>query len=556
MRTPLRKPHWIATSVLPLTLALTVAGCAGGGDDSSSGDGSGGGVDPNGALSAFTTEPQNPLIPGNTVEQGGTKVVRALFTGLTRYDPVTGESKFAMADKIDTTDSKVYTIKIKSGWKFHDGTEVKAKNFVDAWNYTTYGPNAQLGASFFEQVQGYKDVHPADPDGDGPQKAPTPTADKLSGLKVVDDTTFQVTLYAPFSVFELKLGYTPFFPLPDSFFADEKGFEAKPIGNGPFKFVSRKPNTEIKLTRNDDYKGDDPAKFKDLTYKMYETNEAAYNAVVGGDLDFLDNIPPAGLTGGKYKQDLEGHNGSTPYMGNQTLTFPLYDPTYQNPDLRKAISLAINRQEIVDKIFDGTRIPADGWVNPAVPGYAKNQCPELCKYDPAKAKDYLAKSGFKGQIKLSTNADGGHKDWMTATCNSIKNALGLDCVYEPIPTFSETRQQITAHSMKAIFRSGWIADYPSIEDFLNQLYRTGASSNDGLYSNPKVDGLLAQADASPKVEDANKLYQEAERVLNDDMPVIPLWNQTSQFGWSDRIDHARLSSLKDLDLTTVTVKKK
>ncbi|RLK54471.1 peptide ABC transporter substrate-binding protein [Actinokineospora cianjurensis] len=556
----MRKPRWIAASVMPLALALTIAGCGGGSEDTGSGGTTGGNTgaaDADGALSAFGTEPENPLVPGNTTESGGSKVIRALFVGLTRYDPVTGESKNAVAKEIATTDSKSYKITLNSGWKFHDGTPVKAKNFVDAWNYTAYSPNGQQGASFFEQVQGYKDVHTEDPDGTaGPQKAPEPTAKEMSGLKVVDDSTFEVNLNAPFAVFPLKLGYNPFFPLPDSFFADQKAFEAKPVGNGPFKFVSRKPNAEIVLTRNDDYAGDDKAKFKDLTFKIFESNEAAYTAIVGGDLDFLDTIPPTGIAGGKYKQDLEGRNGSTPYMGNQTLTFPYYDPTYTNADLRKALSLAINRQEIVDKIFDGTRIPADGWVNPAVPGYAKGQCGDLCTYNPEKAKEYLAKSGFKGTVKLSTNADGGHKDWMTATCNSIKNALGIECLYEPIPTFAETRQKINARQMSAIFRTGWIADYPSIENFLNQLYRTGASSNDGEYTSPKLDGILARADSAPSVDEANKLYQEGERVLAEDFPVIPLWNQTAQYGWSERLDNARLSSLRELDLTSVTVKKK
>ncbi|EWC59161.1 Oligopeptide ABC transporter, periplasmic oligopeptide-binding protein OppA [Actinokineospora spheciospongiae] len=548
----MRRPRWIAASTMSLAVALTIAGCGGGAEDGADDSGAG---NADGALSAFTTEPENPLVPGNTTESGGSKAIRAMFTGLTSYDPVTGESKNAMAEDIATTDSKVFTIKIKPGWTFHDGTPVKAKNFVDAWNYTAHSTNGFQGASFFEQVAGYQDVHTSDPDGTaGPQKAPEPTAKEMSGLKVVDDTTFEVTLSAPFSVFPLKFGYNPFYPLPDAFFADPKAFEAKPIGNGPFKFVSRQANANIVMTRYDEYKGDDRPKFKDLTWKIYETNEAAYAAVVSGDLDFLDTIPPTGIVGGKYKQDLEGRNGSVPYMGNQTLAFPFYDPIYQNVDLRKAISMAINRQEIIDKIYDGTRIAADGWVNPAVPGYAKDQCGELCTFNPDKAKEYLAKSGYTGPITLVTNADGGHKDWMTATCNSIKNAIGLECTYAPIPTFAETRQAANARQLKGPYRAGWIADYPSIENFLNQLYRTDASSNDGEYSNPKLDELLAKADSAPTVEEANKLYQEGERVLAEDMPVIPLWNQTAQYGWSDRLGNARLSSLRELDLSTVTVK--
>ena len=547
----MRRPRWIAASTMSLAVALTIAGCGGGAEDGADDSGAG---NAEGALSAFTTEPENPLVPGNTTESGGSKAIRAMFTGLTSYDPVTGESKNAMAEDIATTDSKVFTIKIKPGWTFHDGTPVKAKNFVDAWNYTAHSSNGFQGASFFEQVDGYKDVHTSDPDGSaGPQKAPEPTAKEMSGLKVVDDTTFEVTLSAPFSVFPLKFGYNPFYPLPDSFFADPKAFVAKPIGNGPFRFVSRQANANIVMTRYDEYKGDDKPKFKDLTWKIYETNEAAYAAVVSGDLDFLDTIPPTGIVGGKYKQDLEGRNGSVPYMGNQTLEFPFYDPIYQNADLRKAISMAIDRKEIVDKIFDGTRIPADGWVNPAVPGYTENQCGELCTFNPTKAKEYLAKSGYTGPISLVTNADGGHKDWMTATCNSIKNAIGLECAYAPIPTFAETRQAINARQVKGIFRAGWIADYPSIENWLTPLYRTGSSSNDGLYSNPAFDAKLAEADRAPSEEKAIELYLEAERIMAPDMPVVPLWTQFTVGGRSDRLKVANLDPFRALDLDTVEV---
>ncbi|MDQ3576283.1 MAG: ABC transporter substrate-binding protein [Actinomycetota bacterium] len=552
----MRKPRLLAASAMSLALALTIAGCGGG--DSGSGDGGatgGGAGNPDGALAIYGTEPENPLVPGNTTESGGSKVTRALWTGLTTYDPATGDSTNAMAESIETTDSKVFTIKIKSGWKFHDGTEVKAKNFVDAWNHTAYSPNASQGASFFAQVQGYDDVHATDPDGAaGPQKAPEPKAKEMSGLKVVDDTTFEITLSAPFSVFPIKFGYNPFYPLPDAFFADQKKFEANPVGNGPFKFVSRKPNDNVTLTRFDDYKGDDKPKFKDLTFKIFETNEAAYTAVVSGELDFIETVPPSGIAGAKYKEDMPERNGTTPFLGNQTLAFPLYDPKWASPDLRKAISLAINREEIVAKIYDNTKPVADGWVNAATPGYAKGQCGELCKFDPVKAKEYLAKSGFTGTIELTANADGGHKDWMTATCNSIKNALGLECNYVPIPTFAETRQKVNARQMTAIYRTGWVADYPSIENFLNPIHHTGGSSNDGGYSNPTFDALLARADSAPSVDEANKLYQEAERILAVDMPVIPLWDQTTQYVWSDKADNVRLNTLRELDLTTVTVK--
>jgi oligopeptide transport system substrate-binding protein len=479
-----------------------------------------------------------------------------MFTGLITYDPETLESRKGVAESIETSDAKVFKVKLAKGWKFHDGTEVKAKNFVDAWNWTSYSPNGAQTASFFAQIQGYKDVHTEDPDGtDGPQKAPEPTAKEMSGLKIVDDYNFEVTMSEAFSAFPLAVGYSAFMPLPDSFFKDQKAFEAKPIGNGPFMYVGREPNQNVKLTRFDDYPGPDKPHFKDLTFRFFEGLEAAYAAVSSGELDFLNTVPPSGIAGGKYKTDFDGRNGSKVYMGNQTLAFPLYDAKYKNADLRKAISMAINREEITQKIFEGTRTPATGWVASSVPGYVKDQCGEFCKFDPAKAKEYLTKSGYTGGIEITSNFDGGHKEWITATCNSIKNAIGLECTPVPVAKFAEIRQKANARQMTQIYRAGWLGDFPHIQNWLAPLLATGGSSNDGEYSNPAFDAKLAEADKATSNESAFKLYQEAEKMLPNDMPTIPLWDQSSQFVWSEKIDKVRLTGLRELDFSSVIVKK-
>jgi len=154
-----RVPAWLA---VPISVAL-LAGACGGSQDSGAPAG-------DGTISIYGTEPENPLVPGNTTEVGGGKVVDALFTGLVEYDPRTAEPMNAVAESIETTDSTVYTITLKDGWTFHDGTPVTAQSFADAWNYTAYSPNAQQGASFFAQIEGFDQVNAPDPDGaDGPQ---------------------------------------------------------------------------------------------------------------------------------------------------------------------------------------------------------------------------------------------------------------------------------------------------------------------------------------------------------------------------------------------------
>nr|WP_322746675.1 ABC transporter substrate-binding protein [Saccharothrix syringae] len=505
-------------------------------------------------ITIFNTEPENPLVPGNTTEVGGSRVLDAMFTGLVEYRAEDAQPVNAMAESIETTDSKVFTVKIKPGWTFHDGTPVTAKSFVDAWNWTAYGPNATQGASFFSQIEGFDEVHPDDPDGaDGPQQAPTPAVKEMSGLKVDNDNQFTITLSEPFSVFPVTIGYEVFAPLPEAFFKDQKAFEAAPIGNGPFKFASRAVGTDIKLTRYDDYKGDDKPKFKDLTLKVYQSRESAYADLVANNLDFMEELPPNALAGKKYETDLGDRVVQRETLNMQTIAFPFYLPPYDNVELRRAISMAINREEITQRIFEGTRKPADGWVHPLMKGYKPGQCGDYCTFNEAKAKEAFAKSGYTGEIILLSNTDGGHQEWAEAVANSIKNTLGVEARFVPSTSFGEFRQKVNAHEMTGMYRAGWIADYPSIENWLTPLYRTGASSNDGLYSNPAFDAKLAEANRAPSEEKAIELYLEAERIMAPDVPTIPLWTQYTIAGKSDRLKVANLDPFRTLDLESVEV---
>ncbi|MET7989628.1 ABC transporter substrate-binding protein [Amycolatopsis sp. NPDC005232] len=533
---------WGAAAVVT-TLSLVLAACGGG----SSSSGSSGEVDPNGTFTVYGTEPQNTLIPTNTNELGGSKAVDAMFAELVAFKGDNAQPYNQMAESITTTDSKVFDIKIKQGWKFHDGTEVKAKNFVDAWNYGAYSPNGQINSTFFENIQGYDDVHPADDNA-------KPTTDKMSGLVVKGDYEFQVTLKAPFSVFATKIGYTAFAPLPDVFFKDPKAFAQHPIGNGPMKFVSRTPNVDIKLTRNDDYKGQDKVKFKDLDIKIYASQETAYQDLLSNKLDFIETLPPSALAGSKYKTDLKDNLVMGHLLGISTIAVPYYVPGYDNLDLRKAISMAIDRTQITKTVMNDTYVPADGYVSQGIEGYRPAVC-EFCKFDPTAAKAAFAKSGFKGKLTIASNADGGRKEPLVAACNSIKNVLGVECDFVPATDFGQWRSIVTGHKLTGMGRSDWSADYPSIEDFLNPIYRSGASSNDSVYTNPAVDQLLEQADSTPDKDAAIKIYQQAEDAIAKDLPSIPVWDEKGVAAKSKHTKTVTLDFRRRADYSSVEVTK-
>jgi len=522
--------------------ALLLAGCGGGGNDEKTTDTA---AKTGGSISVRGCNPENPLIAGNTSETCGGNVLDVITAKLIKYNTETAAPEMDIAESIETTDNQNFTVKLKKDYKFQDGTVVKAKNFVDAWNYTAYGPNAQLGSYFFEPIEGYADLQSEDPDGpDGPKKAPDPKAKDMSGLKVVDDNTFTIKTAAKVSNLPVRLGYTAFAPQPDAFFADPKTFGDKPIAAGPYKLDSWTKNAEIKLSKFADYSGDKKANVDNITFKIYQDSGAAYADVQANQLDVTDEIPASALIDAKYKTDLPDRNLQKPTGVIQTITTApeSVDPNY-GPEIRKAISMAIDREAIIKAIFNGTRQPATGFVAPVVDGYKPDVCGELCTFDPAKAKAQLEKAGgFKGgKMTLSYNADAAHKEWTEATCNSIKNALGVDCVATGVVDFSTFRTLIHDDKMKGMFRTGWQMDYPSIENFLTPIYAKGASSNDGHYNNPAFDAKLAEAAAATDPAESNKLYQEAEAMLVQDMASIPLWYGTTTMGWSDKVDNVKIT---------------
>ena len=222
-----------------------------------------------------------------------------------------------------------------------------------------------------------------------------------------------MVLSKPNSQFPVMLGYAAFSPLPQSFYNDPKAFGENPVGDGPFKFVSWQKNSAINLTRYDDYKGTKP-KVENVQFKLYQSLDAAYADLVANNLDVLDTIPPSALAGGAYKSDLGNRVVEQPAGVIQTVTFPLYDQRFSNAQVRQAFSMAIDRAQIVQNVFEGTRQVANGWVSPVVNGYKDNACGDACAYNATKAKQLLdSAGGFTGGITIGYNSDGGHKGGST-----------------------------------------------------------------------------------------------------------------------------------------------
>jgi ABC-type oligopeptide transport system substrate-binding subunit len=494
-----------------------------------------------GVLSSSWGDPQNPLEPANTNEVQGGKVLDMIFRGLKRYDPRTGAAENMLAERIETEDARTYTVTVKDGWTFSNGEKVTARSFVDAWNYGAGLKNNQKCAYFFGYIDGYDKVHPES----GKQ-----TADTLSGLRVTGPRTFTVRLNQSFSGFPDTLGYAAFAPLPRAFFTDHAAWLEKPVGNGPYRVKSYVRGAQMSLRTWDGYPGPDKARNRGVDLKVYTDSNTAYTDLMSGNLDLADDIPAAQLK--NVRSDLQGRYINVPAGILQTLAFPFYDGKWDKPGMEKVrtgLSMAIDRDQISRTIFRGTRTPATDWTSPVLGtegGYREGLCGEACRYDPKRAKALVKEGGGLpgGRLRLTYNADtGSHKAWVDAVCHSINNALDDDraCVANPVGTFADYRNQITQKKIAGPFRAGWQMDYPLIQNFLQPLYYTGASSNDGKWSSETFDDLVDRANAATDQATSVQLFQQAEEVVRDQMAAIPLWYQNGSAGYSGRLSGVALN---------------
>lgn len=510
---------------LAVAASLVLAACGGGSDS---------GADDN-IISSRSVEPENPLVPTNTAEVGGGNVIDQIFSGLVVYE-TDGKPRNEVAESIESDDNQTWTIKLKKGWKFTDGTEVKAKNFIDAWNYGALGTNAQAGSYFFDPIEGYSEVNPGVDENNKPL---TPKAKTMSGLKQVDDYTFTVKLSGPQSDFPLRLGYSAYVPLPDVAFKDMEAFGKDPIGNGPYKLDGKgawQRGKQISLVTNKDYNGYRKPKNDGITFKLYKEETAAYRDVQSGNLDITDNVPANELS--KYEDATDIQPISKP--GSVWQSFRInsqakhFGFNKEGNLRRQAFSRALDRKAITDKIFFGSRTPAKDFGAPVIPGYSdKIPGSEVLTFDAAEAKRLWkqadAISKWSGTFSIAYNADSDHKAWVDAVTNQLANVLGIEAEGKPYPTFPEFQTDLGERKIPTGFRAGWQADYPSLYNYLGPLYASGAAdnkgSNDNDFKNPQFDSLLEKALESDTDAGRVKNLQAAEQILFQQLPAIPLWNQ-------------------------------
>ena len=493
--------------------------------------------------------------PFNVQEDQGTQVCYQLFDSLTDYDYNAGEVVCKACTSYDANDDATqFTFHLVEGAKFHNGDPVNAEAFVRGWTRlvdpkTTDAPSDV--SYHISMVKGYDELVAG-------------TTTEFAGLSAPDENTFVVELKEPYADFPYVATHPALAPVPQAALDDYQTYFLSPIGNGAFKMDGKWEDGQyINLVRNDDYYGDKPS-IAGINFNIQKDVETAYREFQAGNLDFCD-IPTAQIDEAKstYGESEDGYTvtpGAQALFGEEPslyyLTVNNTDETMKDINLRRAISLAINRQSICDNIFMGVRAPADNMIPPGIAGYEEGVW-EYAHYDKDAAVKLLDEhypadaNGRRGvSITLSFSSDGSHKEIMEHVQADL-DAVGLDVTLDSSEWAAYLDQLQNLEYQ--IGRLGWIADYPIMDNFLYPMFYTGNGDNRSGFSDPEVDEALLAARQTVDDDERIANLQAVNKQISEAFPVIPLLFYKHNFVGGERIQEAYMDPAKKCHFESMTV---
>ncbi len=445
-----------------------------------------------------------------------------------------------LAEYVETSpDGRTYTFTLRENAKFHNGRPVTAQDVK--WSLeraTDPATESPVAGTYLSDIVGVTEKLSG-------------AATDISGVRVIDDRTVEITIDAPKSYFLAKMTY------PTGFVLDRENVEGQgndwlrqPNGTGPFKLVQYDVGEILVLKRHDEYHLG-PAHLEEIEFilsggtamLMYENDEIHLTTVGLADLDrLLDPTEPLNAELQRLPASF-----SVGYIGMNVAKAPLDDPKF-----RQALNYAIDKPTIADRALSNLSAPANGVIPPGFPSYN----PDLrgYNYDPEKAMRLLQESKYAGQLddlpRITLNISGSFGADvpldLQAILKSWEELLGVTVDIQQ--TEWATYLQDLHNKRYQMFLIGWAADYPDPENYLDILFHSESENNHTNYNNPEVDRLLEEAREIPDQETRFRQYNQIEQMILDDAPWIPLWNRGERYALIK-------PEVKDYHLTPMTIAK-
>ncbi len=462
-----------------------------------------------GELNLYGIDPIT-LDPAVCGEMTSHEYIAQLFGGLVRLDDNL-EPAPDIAERWQVgDDGRTYTFYLRKDVRFHDGREVRAEDFKYSLERACDpSTGSRTAETYLGDIIGVAEVLAG-------------KAEEISGVRVIDEYTLQITIDAPKSYFLSKLSY------PTAFVVDRANAESggewwrQPNGTGPFRLREWQKENLLVLERNELYHGE-LAKVNSVVFQlwggvpmnMYETGEIGVTSVY---LHYIDKVTDKS---GPFYQELKVVSElSFFYVG-----FDTTKPPFDDVNLRRAFSQAIDRDKLVSLVYKDTVRRAEGILPPGMPGF--NEELSGLNFDVNRAKELIANSSYGSvsglpSITITTSGWGGLiSPVLEAVIHEWRQNLGVEVKVrqlEPQRFLYHLKQE-----KDEMYFIGWIADYPHPQDFLDILFHTGVDNNYGEYSDPEVDALLEKAGVEIDFALSMALYQQAEQKLVDDAACVPLW---------------------------------
>ncbi|MFJ7753761.1 peptide ABC transporter substrate-binding protein [Peribacillus muralis] len=513
-------------SVLALLMAimLILAACNGGSKETSK-ENEGGSGDSSKAkvLNVNNSSEPGSLHPANAQGTHESWILEHTFEGLTKK---TEEGKIVPGNaeswKI-SEDGLKWTFKLKEGLKWSNGDPLTAHDFEYAWKYAL---KPETAADYAYQLYYLKG---------GEAYNSKKGKEEDVGVKATDDLTLEVTLEKPTPYFLDLTSFYTFYPI------DKKVQEENPkwaldakthVSNGPFKLTEWKHKESLKIEKNENYYDKDKIKLDAVNFALIEDENTAWQMYQSGELDLAYPLPvdiQGQMVNSDDKEFKMGKELAVYYYNFNTKVKP-----FNNAKVRKALSMAIERQKITDNVAQGGQKPAFGVVPPGIPdasGDFQENTGDLFKEDVTEAKkllkEGLAEEGMKKlpDFSILYNTLDSHKKIAEAVQGMWRDNLGVEV------TLENAEFQVKLDREKAgdfeISRAGWVGDYVDPMTFM--LWETDGAYNDAGWSNKEYDKLLNEAKSTMEPKERMDALHKAEKVMIDEMPILPVYFYTKPY---------------------------
>jgi len=450
------------------------------------------------------------LDPAFIVDVTGGLIAAKLFNGLVRLGDDLSIQPDIAQDWSISREGLIYTFRLKKGVFFSNNQEVKAFDFKYSFQRILDPKGKSPNTWVFEKILGAEEFTKG-------------RAKDVKGIKVIDNYTLEIHLKKPFSPFLNLLTMTAAYVVPSGE-VERWGpdFSSHPVGTGPFVLEQWSPSKELRLRKRKGY-FDGDAKVKGMVYRIIPEDLTTITEFELGNLDII-TIPVSEF--GRYRKDVGRQHLISSVQGLNTyyLGLSCSKPPFNNPHLRKAIHHAIDRQKILNTIYEKRGRLASG---PVPDILRKWHITYHYEYDPVKAKEIIKREGGEGiTINFYITADQEVVD-IAEVIQSYIRAVGIDVKIKQLE-WSAYKEAINRGEPDMFYLSWW-ADYPDPENFLFPLFHSsnfGAGGNRTRYRNPDVDLLIEKGQHTLDKREKNEFYRGAEELIVRDTPWVTLWHRT------------------------------